>query len=108
MADSASAQNSMADHTHCQAAINAIYEAAVEVMEDPPKVGTQRFWFDSRLGTAGHAYHKQGWAETIAENGRLREALEEIASRPTVERNPDGDDQAAHTMQMIAREALNG
>jgi len=34
------------------------------------------------------------------------EALREIATRPTVERNPDGDDQAAHTMQLIAREAL--
>jgi hypothetical protein len=34
------------------------------------------------------------------------EALREIATRPVVERNPDGDDQAAHTMQMIAREAL--
>jgi hypothetical protein len=33
-------------------------------------------------------------------------ALREIATRPVVERNPDGDDQAAHTMQMIAREAL--
>jgi hypothetical protein len=36
----------------------------------------------------------------------LRRALQEIAWRPAVERNPDGVDQAAHTMQMIAREAL--
>lgn len=35
-----------------------------------------------------------------------REALEDIAGRPTFERNPDGDDQAAHTMQLIARDAL--
>lgn len=39
-------------------------------------------------------------------NVRYRQALEEIARRPTVERNPDGDDQAAHTMQLIARETL--
>lgn len=39
---------------------------------------------------------------------RLREALHDIATRPTVERNPDGDDQAAWTMQLIAREALAG
>lgn len=43
--------------------------------------------------------------------GRLREAtyrdaLANIATRPTVERNPDGVDQAAWTMQLIAREAL--
>lgn len=38
---------------------------------------------------------------------RYREALEEIARRPTVERNPDGDDQAAATMQLIARETLD-
>lgn len=37
---------------------------------------------------------------------RLRAALMEIATRPTVERNPDGVDQAAHTMQLIARDAL--
>jgi hypothetical protein len=36
----------------------------------------------------------------------LIEALEEIANMPTVQRNPDGDDQAAATMQFIAREAL--
>lgn len=54
------------------------------------------------------------WAvENEREIGSLRrqlagavEALREIAARPTVERNPDGDDQAAHTMQLIAREAL--
>jgi hypothetical protein len=40
------------------------------------------------------------------ENYQLRKALEEIATRPTVERNPDGVDQAAWTMQLIAREAL--
>jgi hypothetical protein len=37
---------------------------------------------------------------------RYRLALEEIAERPTFERNPDGEDQAAHTMQLIAKEAL--
>jgi hypothetical protein len=34
-------------------------------------------------------------------------ALREIAERPTVERNPDGVDQAAATMQLIAREAIH-
>lgn len=36
-----------------------------------------------------------------------KRALRDIASRPTVERNPNGDDQAAWTMQLIAREALD-
>lgn len=36
----------------------------------------------------------------------LRASLREIATRPTIERNPDGVDQAADTMQLIAREAL--
>ena len=44
--------------------------------------------------------------EAIAERDRLYAALMDIASRPCVERNPDGDDQAAHVMQLIAREAL--
>lgn len=44
-----------------------------------------------------------GWKR---ERYLYRQALEEIASHPPVERNPDGVDQAAFTMQMIAREAL--
>jgi len=32
------------------------------------------------------------------------EALDEIAARPTSQRNPDGDEQAAHTMALLARE----
>lgn len=35
-------------------------------------------------------------------------ALRMIAARPTVERNPDGVDQAAWSMQLIAKEALHG
>lgn len=31
-------------------------------------------------------------------------ALDEIAARPTSERNPDGDEQAAHTMALLAKE----
>lgn len=41
------------------------------------------------------------------ENRILRESLEHIAQRPVVERNPDGVDQAAHTMQLIAQETLD-
>jgi len=37
---------------------------------------------------------------------QFRVALREIAEMPTVQRNPDGDDQAAATMQLIARETL--
>lgn len=42
-----------------------------------------------------------------AERARYRRALEEIANRPEVERNPDGVDQAAATMKLIATEALD-
>lgn len=45
--------------------------------------------------------------DLYAENRRLREVLHEIATRPTVERNPDGEDQAAWSMQLIARDALS-
>ena len=38
---------------------------------------------------------------------RLREALEDIATRPLVERNPDGADQAAWSMRLIARETFD-
>lgn len=37
----------------------------------------------------------------------LVETLRQIAVHPTVERNPDGVDQAAATMRLIAREALD-
>ena len=44
---------------------------------------------------------------TIYDESRAyRSILHEIATRPTVERNPDGDDQAAATMQLLAREVL--
>ncbi len=36
----------------------------------------------------------------------LREVLEEIAAMPAIQVNPDGDDHAAATMQLIAREVL--
>lgn len=42
----------------------------------------------------------------VARAERAEAALRDIADRPTVERNPDGVDQAAWTMQLIAREAL--
>jgi len=45
-------------------------------------------------------------ADKDAEIQRLRGALHLIAQRPSVERNPDGADQAAAAMQLIAREAL--
>jgi hypothetical protein len=41
-----------------------------------------------------------------AENKLLREALVLIASMPTTELNPDGVDQAAWSMQLVARDAL--
>lgn len=89
-----------------RAAITGVYEQAVEIMENPPGIGTMRELFDHRLGTYGHAYHVQNTAECYSQNAKYEAALREIATRPTVERNPDGDDQAAHTMQLIAREAL--
>jgi hypothetical protein len=49
------------------------------------------------------------WVEVVpaAQLAGAVEALREIATRrPVVERNPDGDDQAAHAMQMVARAAL--
>lgn len=39
---------------------------------------------------------------------QLQAVLREIARMPTVQRNPDGVDQAAATMQMLARTALEG
>jgi hypothetical protein len=46
--------------------------------------------------------------DRVAEQARVhREILQQIASMPTVQRNPDGVDQAAATMQLLAREALD-
>jgi hypothetical protein len=42
-----------------------------------------------------------------AERDRFKEALREIAwEMPTTERNPDGDEQAAYSMQLVARAGL--
>lgn len=49
----------------------------------------------------------KGTAELLNDRVELyRDTLKDIAERPVVERNPDGVDQAAHTMQLLAREAL--
>lgn len=56
-----------------------------------------------------HAWNKatQERDNWVAECDRLRAALGEIACMPEVQRNPDGVDQAAATMKLIAREALD-
>lgn len=43
-----------------------------------------------------------------AERDALLDALRLIAESEVEQRNPDGDDQAAHTMKLIATEALTG
>ena len=43
-----------------------------------------------------------------AREKELLDALELISVHPTSVRNPDGDEQAAHEMQLIARTALRG
>lgn len=46
--------------------------------------------------------------DLAAEKARVhREVLQQIAAMPTVQRNPDGDDQAAATMKLLAQEALD-
>lgn len=66
------------DHTFCQAAYEALYEAAVEVIENPPPLGTQRDYLDHRLGTLGHHYHREGTAEILRERDALAEALDDL------------------------------
>jgi hypothetical protein len=68
----------------------------------PVWIGTAKLAEDYRRG----GYRVEGPFVPV-DQLRAVEALREIATRPTVERNPDGDDQAAHTMQLIAREALD-
>ena len=67
------------DHAACRAALNAMYESAVEIMDDPPEIGTMRFWFDSRLGSFGHAYYKEGWEEFLRERDRLYAMVKRLA-----------------------------
>jgi hypothetical protein len=48
---------------------------------------------------------------SVDDGSRLAQALaalDEIAARPTSERNPDGDEQAAETMALLARERAEG
>lgn len=58
---------------------------------------------------AGQPYFAR-YCSTGGEHGALQTvsvtltALDEIAAHPTTERNPDGVDQAAETMALLARE----
>ena len=44
--------------------------------------------------------------DLVAQAAGARAGLEQIASMPTSEFNPDGDEQAAYSMQLVARDAL--
>lgn len=68
---------------------------------EPPAPGIERLAF--LTVEAAHDPLRKEWEEGA---GHIVKALELIAARPTVERNPDGEDQAAATMQLIARQAL--
>lgn len=61
------------------------------------------------LNSKEYAQQDFSWlltTETMSEIDMLRRALMHIALRPTVELNPDGVDQAASSMQMVARKTL--
>ena len=62
----------------------------------------------ARLEALGQYVDCEVALRALAHIDYLEKALREIAERPTCERNPDGVDQAAATMQLIAREALKG
>ena len=73
--------------------------------------GERAFWQDRWMQTFAAMWHclyaRVDASEALRGRVRaLRWALGEIASRPTTERNPDGDEQAAYSMQLIAKEAL--
>lgn len=62
----------------CQAAHNALYEAAVEIMENPPGVGTQRDLLDHRLGTMGHLLQREGYEAIMRERDEARGEAEAL------------------------------
>lgn len=73
----------LSDHAACQAAVQAIYDAAVEVMDDttgltdlmPPRQA-----FEYRLGTFGQVYHREGITDLIRERDEARWDLSTLQS----------------------------
>lgn len=62
-----------------RALARATYDQAVEIMENPPTLGTMRDLFDHRLGTYGQAYEIMNLVEAYAEIERLRQGLWDCA-----------------------------
>lgn len=52
------------------------------------------------------AENLETWRRVLFEHGVYLAALDEIANMPTSELNPDGDEQAASSMQQVAKDAL--
>lgn len=65
--------------TSWRALARATYDQAVEIMENPPTLGTMRDLFDHRLGTYGQAYEVMNLGEAYAEIERLRQGLWDCA-----------------------------
>lgn len=80
-------------------------EAVVDLME----------WISERLEPRASDFVMSGHWEDVDEEvlstadpaDELAEAVEQIADLTIPTRNPDGEDQAAETMQLIAQEALD-
>lgn len=64
-----------------KAVARATYDQAVQIMENPPLLGTMRDLFDHRLGTYGQAYETEGYVEVYKENERLQAEIERLKGR---------------------------
>jgi hypothetical protein len=85
--------------TQTQAAIDAMYAACVDAIERGDGLMTVREQFDYRLGTSGHAYSIEGYADILRERDEARAEAAEA-------RKAGSDEIARLTTQMhqIARE----
>jgi hypothetical protein len=90
------------DRTHCQALVDALYEAAVEALEHPRPFGTGREQLDELLRQRAHAFAIEGWEALLRERDRYKTALETIARRTDDEHSAGAAWRAAEARRALA------
>jgi hypothetical protein len=97
-----SGRSEKVDRAHCQAIVDALYEAAVEALEHPRRFGTGRQQLDELLRQRAHAFAIDGWETLLRERDRYKTALEKIARRTEDEHGAGAAWRAAEARRALA------